>query len=373
MTAKFKTHPAPHKLSGTPFLLFFSAMLTVGCGTEKTGPVYFKGDGSWRAIEALSSTEAWCAGANGEWRKLVLQNDVLVAQSHPDAIPMPADSTAVPHYRGLAVLSDALIGTAIGSPARIRRATRDGNLMERNTVWQEDHPDAFLDAIVTLDDTTLVAMGDPIDGCLCVVRSGDGGRTWAKVPCAVKDGPGVPASLESEAAFAASNGNLAASGDTVWMLSGGGASRVYRSLDRGRTWTAFDTPLQQGGKMTGGFSMDFADAFHGIVWGGNWEDKADQTGRGAVTTDGGATWSPVSEGAGPGYASCVLYRPGSGGLQLALLGTPGGLDVSEDGGQTWRHVSDSAYYAARFSPDGTALWTCGNGLFARYSPRDLGW
>ena len=54
------------------------------------------------------------------------------------------------------------------------------------------------------------------------------------------DGPGVPASREGEAAFAASNGNLSAVGDTVWML-GGGASRVYRSVDRGQSWAAFYT------------------------------------------------------------------------------------------------------------------------------------
>ena len=50
------------------------------------------------------------------------------------------------------------------------------------------------------------------------------------------------------------------------------------------------------------------------------------------------------------------------------MGTPGGLDVSDDGGATWRHVSDSAFYAARFSPDGETLWLCGNGGSAAIPP-----
>ena len=125
--------------------------------------------------------------------------------------------------------------------------------------------------------------------------------------------------------------------------------------------------------MTGGFSLDFADARHGIVWGGNWEAKEDNTARAAVTSDGGETWTLLADGAGPGYGSSVRYRPGSSGQQLALVGTPGGVDVSDDGGTTWRHVSDSSFYAARFSPDGSVLWVCGNGQLGRYPAATLGW
>ena len=213
----------------------------------------------------------------------------------------------------------------VGSPGLIRRAALEGPsglALPRTTAWRSDDPAVFLDAVIALDDTTLVAMGDPLSGCLTVLRSGDGGRSWATVPCAVMDGPGVPASREGEAAFAASNGNLSAVGDTVWMLSGGGASRVYRSVDRGQSWAAFYTPLQQGGQMTGGFSMDFADAQHGIVWGGNWEAKDDNTARAAVTADGGETWALLADSAGPGYGSSVRVRPGSKGRQLRPRGHP---------------------------------------------------
>ena len=288
---------------------------------------------------------------------------------------MPDGQTPL-HFRGIAVTSDAVLASAIASPAYIQRAAIKENgtvKLPRENVWIEADSLAFMDAILKLDDQTLIAMGDPLDGCLCVVHSQDGGRTWQRIPCAQGESGGVPTALPGEAAFAASNGNLSAQGDTVWMLSGGGASRVYRSTDRGQNWTAFPTPLLQGSTMTGGFSMDFANATRGIIWGGNWEDKPKQHGRGAITRDGGETWTLIAEGIGPGYASSVRYRPGSKGMQLALVGAPQGLNLSEDGGQTWRHFSDSAFYTARFTPDGSALWLAGQGKLGRIGTQELGW
>ena len=376
MTAKMKTLVSPAKLSGLSLsTLLVAAIWLTGCG-RSAEPSFWEADGSWRAVEAVSASEAWFASSNGEWLRVTLDEGSTRRTAFGGPVPDPTDSSVGTHFRGLALIDGALVGTAVGNPAMIRRGELDAEgavTGRRATVWQESDSSAFLDAVIALDDTTLVAMGDPVDGCLCVVRSEDGGQSWAKVPCAVKDSPGVPASREGEAAFAASNGNLSFAGDTIWMLSGGGASRVYRSLDRGQSWAVFDTPLQQGGQMTGGFSLDFADARHGIVWGGNWEAKEDNTARAAVTSDGGETWTLLADGAGPGYGSSVRYRPASSGQQLALVSTPGGVDVSDDGGTTWRHVSDSSFYAARFSPDGSVLWVCGNGQLGRYPAATLGW
>ena len=47
--------------------------------------------------------------------------------------------------------------------------------------------------------------------------------------------------------------------------------------------------------------------------------------------------------------------------------------MSDDGGQTWRHVSDSAFYAARFSPDGEVLWVSGNGRIGYWPVSEFGW
>ena len=361
-------------------MLFSGMVICSGCSNESQShapdTLFIDAPGSWRALEVVDSSTAWFASSNGQWRQIQWANEILTQETLNCGHWKANGPELKMHYRGLAKTTESLFGTVIGSPARIQRGAFNANGMltePASTVWEEGHPDAFLDAIIALEDQTLIAMGDPINGCLYVVHSDDGGRTWTKVPCASDTEFGIPTSRKGEAAFAASNGNLSAMGDTVWMLSGGGASRVYRSENRGRNWRAFETPLQQGGDMTGGFSMDFTDAQHGIIWGGNWQDKTDNTARGAITSDGGTTWTLIAEGQGPGYASSVRYRPGSAGRQLALIGSPGGIDVSDDGGASWRHVSDSAFYAGRFSPDGTALWLGGNGKLARFSAASLGW
>lgn len=349
---------------------------TISWKTDADGMLHMRAEGSWRALEATSSGDAWMAGSTGDWMHVLFEDNATTVHLMNDRFGKEEGPEAPLHFRGIAVTSEAVVGTAIGSPAHIQRAgiLADGRVeLPRLSTWVEPDSAVFMDAILKLDDQNLIAMGDPIDSCLCVVRSEDGGHTWERISCAGLDGQGVPKSQPGEAAFAASNGNLAAAGDTVWMLSGGGASRVYRSTDMGRNWEVFPTPLLQGGTMTGGFSMDFADAFHGIIWGGDWEDKPGQRGRGAVTQDGGETWTLVAEGQGPGYASSVRYRPGSGGQQIALVGTPGGIDLSEDGGQSWTHFSDSAFYTARFSPDGMVLWLAGNDKIGRVSCDTMGW
>lgn len=357
------------------------ALFGSGCGprmwtTDEQGIQHAPMNGSWRALEVTSNNEAWLAGSTGEWLHLYGTGSHSTVAHYQDAIWISPDSNLAPHYRGIAVTPHAVLGSVIASPGFIRRAEFDdaGKLkLPRTSAWMEEDSAVFMDAILAVDNSTLVAMGDPIDECLCVIRSEDEGRSWAKVPCALNGLPGVPLAKEGEAAFAASNGNLASAGDTLWMLSGGGASRVYRSLDRGQSWMVFDTPLQQGSTMTGGFSMAFADAQHGIIWGGNWEDKTGQHSRGAVTKNGGETWTLVSEGQGPGYASSIQYRPGSRGQQCVLVGKPGGIDLSHDGGQSWRHFSDSAFYTARFSPDGSWLWLAGPNNVGRVQSNLLDW
>ena len=123
---------------------------------------------------------------------------------YADTLTAPADSAVSLHYRGLAVTSGAILGTAIASPGFVRRADRTpgGIQLPRTTAWRNDDPAVFMDAILALDNATLIAMGDPLDGCLTVIRSDDGGRSWETVPCADSTRAGVPASREGEAAFA---------------------------------------------------------------------------------------------------------------------------------------------------------------------------
>ena len=99
------------------------------------------------------------------------------------------------------------------------------------------------------------------------------------------------------------------------------------------------------------------------VDGGMVED--DNFGNLIATRDGGETWRLLAEGTGPGYRSCIVHHPRNS-QQVVASGFQG-VDVSLDGGTTWRHVSDSSRYVARFSPSGRTLWLAGKRSLSRVS------
>ena len=165
MTAKMKTPVSPAKLSGLSLsTLLVAAMGLTGCG-HPAEPSFWDAEGSWRAVEAISASEAWFASSNGEWLRVTLEAEKTKRTVFGGPVPDPTDSAVGTHFRGLALVDGALVGTAVGSPAMIRRAELDAEgavTGRRATVWQENDSRAFLDAVIALDDTTLVAMGDPI-------------------------------------------------------------------------------------------------------------------------------------------------------------------------------------------------------------------
>ncbi|UCE94104.1 MAG: oxidoreductase, partial [Flavobacteriaceae bacterium] len=188
--------------------------------------------------------------------------------------------------------------------------------------------------------------------CLSVIRTTDGGNNWQKTDCA-----NLPKVTEGEAAFAASNTNIASYGDKVWIVTGGSKARVLISVDKGESWKVRETPIVQGGKMTGIFTTDFYDELNGIVMGGNWEEKKNGKDSKAITSDGGESWNSINSNV-PGYISCVQYVPGSKGNNLVAVSTEG-LFYSEDAGNNWIRIYDKGYYSLRFSGP-NEIWLSGH-------------
>ena len=56
----------------------------------------------------------------------------------------------------------------------------------------------------------------------------------------------------------------------AWIGTGAGlAARVFRTADRGRTWSVAETPVVHGATSAGIFSVSFRDSLHGMVVGGD--------------------------------------------------------------------------------------------------------
>lgn len=253
-------------------------------------------------------------------------------------------------FRSIAATRNSVFVLSVANPAVMYKIGYDGESATNiEKVYFEEGENVFYDSMAFWNEKEGIAMGDPTDGCLSVIITRDGGNKWTKLSCS-----SLPETEKGEAAFAASNSNIAIVGDHAWLVSGGKRARVFHTPDKGKTWEVFNTPIIQGKAMTGIYSVDFHDEDQGIIFGGNWEDKAYNEGNKAITSDGGRTWKLISNGAGPGYRSSVRYVPGSEGQGVVAVGSPG-ISYSPDRGESWVELSSEGFYAIEFVNDSIAF------------------
>lgn len=296
---------------------------------------------SIRAIVAQDTSRVWFA-ANKGVVGLVDGNTAKLATVSYD--------NKLLHFRAIEKTQDAVFVLSIDTPAVLYKIdVKDNQATTMQEVYLETGEGVFYDAISFWNDQEGIAMGDPIGGCLSIIITRDGGDSWSKLSCDV-----LPSVVVGEAAFAASNSNIAIYGDHTWIVTGGMRARVFHSPDKGLTWAVYDTPILQGDVMTGIYSVDFFDASTGVIVGGNWDDKDFNQGNKAITKDGGKTWSLLSNSAGPGYRSSVSFVPGSKGQGIVAVGSPG-ISYSSDQGVTWSELSKEGFYAIEFVNDSVAF------------------
>jgi len=307
----------------------------------KIKEVIIEGSGI-RAIEAVKDSSLFYATSDG-YLGLILPN---LNNTKDKKVFF---DTIVPHFRAIASNTKNIFMLSVGNPALLYKYDEG----ELEIVYTEKHDKVFYDAMAFFDEQNGIAMGDPTDDCLSIITTKDGGNTWQKTPC-----ENLPKIKDGEAAFAASNSNIATYKDNAWLVTGRKHARVFHSADMGLTWNVYDTPIVQGKEMTGIYSVDFFDSENGIIFGGNWNDKANNKSNKATTKDGGKTWKLIADGKEPGYKSCVQYVPNTNGKELFAVGTTG-VSFSNDSGNSWRKVSDSAYYTIRFVNKNFA-WLAGN-------------
>jgi photosystem II stability/assembly factor-like uncharacterized protein len=193
---------------------------------------------------------------------------------------------------------------------------------------------------------------------MSIIITRDGGETWTKLSC-----DDIPKTKAGEAAFAASDTNIAIIGTHTWVATGGVASRILYSPDKGHTWQVFDTPIIQGKETTGIYSIDFYDELNGFAIGGDYTKPDENSANKIRTKDGGKTWELVANSKNPGYKSCVQYIPNSNAKALVAIGFSG-IDYSNDFGSTWKHLSDEGFYTIRFLNDSVA-YAAGKGSVSK--------
>jgi len=302
---------------------------------------------SIRAIEILNDSLVVYAGSVGDIG--IVSKKGKITKFHKIIT-----DTIVPHFRTLALTKGAIFALNVGNPALLYK-------IENNTttiVYKEENEKAFYDSMRFFDELNGIAMGDPTNDCLSVIITNDGGNTWNKIAC-----ENFPNIEKGEAAFAASNTNIAIVGKNAWIATGGLKSRIFHTSDMGLTWDVYQTPIIQGKSTTGIYSVDFYNETQGIICGGDYTNKFEKSANKALTFDGGKTWELVSEGTLPNYVSCVQYVPNTEGKEVFSVST-NGVFYSKNSGRNWDKVSDEGFYAIRFASS-TSAWLSGNEVIAK--------
>jgi hypothetical protein len=159
--------------------------------------------------------------------------------------------------------------------------------------------------------------------------------------------------LPGEAGFAASGSSIAVQGqDRVWIATGGAAARVFRSTDRGLTWSIANTPIVSGSPSSGIFSI----ASEGLITGGDYQKETEASANFARSSDGGRTWMlgpPL-----PGYRSAIAEVRAADSVLWVAVG-PSGTDYLSPKGNGWVRIGTIGYDAVSFLPGLATGWAVG--------------
>jgi photosystem II stability/assembly factor-like uncharacterized protein len=322
---------------------------------------------SLRGLSVVSDQVVWASGSGGTYLRTTDGGRTWTAAKVPGAEEL--DFRGVKAFDAdTAVLMSS--GPAEQGRARIYRTSDGGKNWA--LAYEAKTPGVFLDAVAFWDRRHGIVVGDPAGGHFFEIVTEDGGRTWKDPALSVqkRDGQGrgtqMPAALPKEGAFAASNSCLAVSGkNNAWFVTGGaGQARVFRSLDRGRSWQVASTPLEATA-ASGLFSVGFRDARHGVAVGGDYRQPTASATTVVVTNDGGRSWHAASAAVAGLFLSGVAY---GGAGHLVAVGSAGWAE-SRDGGQHWKKGGEEGFNVVAVS--GKTVWAAGSaGRVARLQIAD---
>lgn len=217
----------------------------------------------------------------------------------------------------------------IESPAEFFRI--DKKSLKSEVVFRDTAKTAFYDALHFVNNNVAYTFSDPgQDHWLKLMILNNG--TWTKVANDV-------ILNEGEAAFAASNTNIASTSKNVWIATGGKASRILKLNLKNNTLQVFKTPIIQGESSQGIYSIDFLNDTFGVAVGGDYTRQEANINNIATTNDGGKTWHIQASGKNAGYTTCVKIKPGSKGKEIISVGDKH-ISYSSDFGKTWTKISD---------------------------------
>jgi photosystem II stability/assembly factor-like uncharacterized protein len=308
----------------------------------------------FRGLSAVSATTAWASGYTATTGVVFRTTDR--GTTWQDVSPPGAAGL---QFRDIEAFgADDAVAMSIGNnPTDFRiYVTHDGGA-SWDLTFVNTEPAAFYDCMTFFDRNRGLALSDPPDGVhFRVIATADGGMSWHVTGLQMPPAPGA-------FAFAASGQCLTSDhGHTAWFGTGGSEASVFRSDDRGVTWTVAPTPMPFG-RSAGINGLAFNGQQRGIAVGGDFDHPTASPESFARSFDGGSSWSLVP-GAPSEYRSGVAWVDGHTAIAVGISGS----DVSSDGGTTWQRFDDGSLDTVDCA-NPNACWASGAGGRVAYLVR----
>ncbi|MCS3869158.1 hypothetical protein J3D55_002074 [Chryseobacterium ginsenosidimutans] len=274
---------------------------------------------SIRALE-IYDNKVWYSGTDSKFGFVDLKNSKNQKQ-----IKLSDEKL---QFRTLAQDENSFYAVNIESPAHF--FTIDKKSLKYQNGFSDVSKAAFYDAFHFVNNKLAFAFSDTDDNRLKLTMYKNG--EWSFFSNNIKLN-------EGEAAFAASNTNIASSKKYLWVATGGKSSRILRLNFKTNKFEIFNTPFIQGESSQGMYSIDFLDDKFGVAVGGDYTKQDANINNIATTNDGGETWQIQASGQNAGYTTCVKIKPNSKGKEMISVGDQH-ISYSSDFGKTWTKISE---------------------------------
>jgi photosystem II stability/assembly factor-like uncharacterized protein len=308
---------------------------------------------SLRGVSAVSASTAWSSGSEGTVLRTVDRGTTWQQVGPPGT-----ESLQFRDIEAFDADHAVILSIGNGSDSRIYVTSDAGQSW--TLAFVNDDPNAFYDCMTFFDSRRGLALSDPPDGNkFRIIATANGGQSWHVV-----DPAGMPPALAGEFAFAASGQCIVSDhGRRAWFGTGGGAqARVFRSDDRGQTWTVSATPILSS-PTAGIFALAFNGQQRGLAVGGDFAAPTASPDNFASTRDGGSTWQ-LLPGAPPEYRSGAAWVDGHSMIAVG----PTGSDVSTNGGTSWQRFDEGSLHTTDCASP-VSCWASGANGRAAYLVR----
>jgi len=305
-----------------------------------------------RGLSAVSPSVIWASGTHGTYLRTLDGGTTWTAGQVAGA-----EALDFRDVQAFSADEAYLLAAGPGEQSRIY------NTVDAGKTWTlqftNADPKGFFDCMAFWDRTHGIALGDPVDGEFALITTEDG-EHWHGLSEAVG-----PRALAQEGAFAASGTCLVAQGaDNVWFVTGGFAARVFRSSNRGNTWSAADVPLVKDNASSGAFSLAFDGEGRAVIGGGDYQ-QAERKPTLAYSDDRGITWQglPFVQ---QSYFSAVAIDPANR-RHLLAVGSAHAAYADDLGSGAWKAYWDLNLNAAAFVGPGEAIAVGPQGKIVRFT------